>query len=316
MDHQMRINLSIIIPAYNEQGSVKKLLEKIYSEIKTNNFGTVEIIFVDDGSTDNTKLIVEDWFSKKKILSKLILFRTNRGKSSALNEAFQSAQGDIVITMDADLQDDPKEIKNFVSKINEGYDFVSGWKVKRKDPISKTFPSKIFNFITSKVSGIKLNDFNCGFKAYKNQVVKDLNIYGELHRYIPVIVNKLGYKISEIKVKHNERQFDKSKFGNERYLRGFLDLLTVLFLNNFRYRPLHLFGSVGLIFIVLGLIIEVYLVLNWLNNIGIGNRPLLFFGMLLIIVGVQSFFFGLIGEMLVGNSKVKINYDVKVFNEK
>ena len=188
-------------------------------------------------------------------------------------------------------------------------------RLKKRSNI-KTFPSKIFNFITSKVSGIKLNDFNCGFKAYKNQVVKDLNIYGELHRYIPVIVNKLGYKISEIKVKHNERQFDKSKFGNERYLRGFLDLLTVLFLNNFRYRPLHLFGSVGLIFIVLGLIIEVYLVLNWLNNIGIGNRPLLFFGMLLIIVGVQSFFFGLIGEMLAGNSKVKINYDVKVFNEK
>lgn len=315
MKSKINIDLTVIIPAFNEQGSIKKLLVNIVKEINNNNFGKVEIIVIDDGSTDNTSKIVENFFKQINIRSKLILFKSNRGKSAALNEGFICSKGDIVITMDADLQDDPREIKNFIIKINEGFDLVSGWKFNRKDPISKTLPSKFFNFITSKISGVKLNDFNCGFKAYRRDLIKDLNIYGELHRYIPVISNKLGYKISEIKVKHNERKFDKSKFGHERYLRGFLDLLTILFLNNYRYRPLHLFGSIGLLFILIGFLIELYLVFNWLNGIGIGNRPLLFLGILLLIVGVQSFFFGLIGEMLVGNNKNKIRYGIKKFHK-
>lgn len=312
----MKIDISIIIPAFNEQDSITILLNQIKKEQQINNFGVIEIIFIDDGSNDKTLLNASEWLSSNKIKAKLILFRVNRGKSAALNEAFFESKGDIVITMDADLQDDPSEIKNFILKLNQGYDLVSGWKINRKDPLSKTIPSKFFNFITSKTSGLKLKDFNCGFKAYKKDLVKDLKIYGELHRYIPILAHNMGYKVTQIPVKHNARRFDKSKFGIERYLRGFLDLLTVLFLNNYRYRPLHLFGSIGLAFVLLGSIIELYLVYHWFNGVGIGNRPLFLLGILLIIVGLQSFFFGLIGEMMVGNNKVKNKYQIKEFNEK
>ena len=217
--------------------------------------------------------------------------------------------------MDADLQDNPKEIKKFISKINEGFDLVSGWKYVRNDPLSKTLPSKIFNYITSKASGIKLHDFNCGFKAYTKDLVKELHLYGEHHRYIPIISHNLGYKITEIKVDHRSRKYDKSKFGIERYLRGFFDLFTVLFLKNYKSRPLHLFGSIGLAFIILGFLIELYLVFKWFMGFEIGSRPLFFLGILLLIVGIQSFFFGLIGEMIAGENKAKIKSSSKVFND-
>ena len=206
----------------------------------------------------------------------MISFKTNQGKSAALNLGFELANGSSVITMDADLQDDPREIKNFLNKLHNGFDLVSGWKFKRNDPLSKTLPSKIFNFITSKVTGIKLHDFNCGFKAYKHDLVKDLKIYGEMHRFIPCLAHSLGYKVSEIKINHKARKFGTSKFGVERYFRGFFDLLTVLFLNNYKYRPLHLFGSIGILFILIGFVIEMYLIYKWILGFQIGNRPLFF----------------------------------------
>lgn len=311
----MKIDLSIVIPTYNEQGSVSELILSIKKESEKNNFGNYEILFVDDGSTDETKKNIEKTLKKINVSSKIISFKMNQGKSYALNEGFTKAKGDIIITMDGDLQDNPKEIKNFISKINEGFDLVIGWKYIRKDPMSKTIPSKIFNYITSKASGIKLHDFNCGFKAYKKDLVKQLDLYGEHHRYIPIISHNLGYKISEIKVDHRPRKYDKSKFGFERYLRGFFDLFTVLFLKNYKSRPLHLFGTIGLIFIILGFLIELYLAFNWTIGIEIGNRPLFFLGILLLIIGMQSFFFGLIGEMIAGENKVKIKSSTKVINE-
>ena len=311
----MKIDLSIVIPTYNEQGSVSELISSIIKESEKNNFGNFEIIFVDDGSTDNTRRNIEKNLKKVKIFSKIISFRSNQGKSVALNEGFINARGEIVVTMDADLQDNPKEIKKFISKINEGFDLVSGWKYVRNDPLSKTLPSKIFNYITSKASGIKLHDFNCGFKAYTKDLVKELHLYGEHHRYIPIISHNLGYKITEIKVDHRSRKYDKSKFGIERYLRGFFDLFTVLFLKNYKSRPLHLFGSIGLAFIILGFLIELYLVFKWFMGFEIGSRPLFFLGILLLIVGIQSFFFGLIGEMIAGENKAKIKSSSKVFND-
>ena len=311
----MKIDLSIVIPAYNEQGSVSELISSIIKESEKNNFGNFEIIFIDDGSTDDTRRNIEKNLKKIKIFSRIISFRRNQGKSVALNEGFINARGEIVVTMDADLQDNPKEIKKFISKINEGFDLVSGWKYVRNDPLSKTFPSKIFNYITSKASGIKLHDFNCGFKAYKKDLVKELHLYGEHHRYIPIISHNLGYKITEIKVDHRSRKYDKSKFGIERYLRGFFDLFTVLFLKNYKSRPLHLFGSIGLVFIILGFLIELYLVFKWSMGFEIGGRPLFFLGILLLIVGIQSFFFGLIGEMIAGENKEKIKSSSKVFND-
>ena len=311
----MKIDLSIVIPTYNEQGSVSELISSIIKESEKNNFGNFEIIFVDDGSTDDTRRNIEKNLKKIKIFSKIISFRSNQGKSVALNEGFINARGEIVVTMDADLQDNPKEIKKFISKINEGFDLVSGWKYVRNDPLSKTLPSKIFNYITSKASGIKLHDFNCGFKAYTKDLVKELHLYGEHHRYIPIISHNLGYKITEIKVDHRSRKYDKSKFGIERYLRGFFDLFTVLFLKNYKSRPLHLFGSIGLAFIILGFLIELYLVFKWFMGFEIGSRPLFFLGILLLIVGIQSFFFGLIGEMIAGENKAKIKSSSKVFND-
>ena len=309
----MKKKISIIIPAFNEQGSISDLLSKIRNECKVNNYTNIEVICVDDGSSDNTAIIAEKKLKELKIKSKILSFKTNHGKSVALNEGFNNASGDIIITMDADLQDDPKEIVNFVNKIEEGFDLVSGWKFIRNDPYSKTIPSKFFNFITSKVSGIRLHDFNCGFKAYTKDLAKELNLYGEHHRYIPIISHNLGYKITEIKVKHHPRKYDSSKYGIERYLRGFFDLFTVLFLNNYKSRPLHLFGSIGLLFICFGFFIEFYLVFKWFLGFQIGMRPLFFLGILLLIVGIQSFFFGLIGEMIARKNNINVKYSIKKF---
>ena len=307
----MKTDLSIIIPAYNEEGSIRKLIDLIKNEVNKNDFGKVELLVIDDGSTDKTFKIADECLKKINITTTLISFKTNQGKSAALNLGFELANGSSVITLDADLQDDPREIKNFLNKLHNGFDLVSGWKFKRNDPLSKTLPSKIFNFITSKVTGIKLHDFNCGFKAYKHDLVKDLKIYGEMHRFIQCLAHSLGYKVSEIKITHKARKFGTSKFGVERYFRGFFDLLTVLFLNNYKYRPLHLFGSIGILFILFGFVIEMYLIYKWILGFQIGNRPLFFLGILMLIIGLQSFFFGLIGEMLVNKTKIKQKYLIK-----
>ena len=228
-----------------------------------------------------------------------------------MSEGFQLAEGDIIITMDADLQDDPAEIANLLKKIESGDDLVSGWKKNRHDPLQKTIPSKFFNLTTSLLTGIKLHDFNCGIKAYRKDVIKDIPVYGELHRYLPVLAHWQGFKIGEIVVEHHPRKFGKTKFGMGRFFKGFFDLLTVLFITRYRQRPLHLFGFLGLFSLFLGIIISIYLTIAWLQGYGIGQRPLLFLGILLIIVGLQSFSIGLIGEMIANTRDNKKFYKIK-----
>ena len=235
------------------------------------------------------------------LLSEAML-RRRFGKATALQAGFRVSQGDIIITLDADLQDDPKEIPRFIEALEDDYDLVSGWKEDRKDPLAKTIPSKFFNFVTSRMSGLKLRDFNCGFKAYRREVLEDLNVYGELYRYIPVVVHAKGFRVGEIAVSHRARQYGKSKYGFERFVRGFFDLFTIMFLISFQKRPLHLFGPVGVIVGSIGFLINLYLAVLWMQGQGIGDRPLLMLGTLMIIVGIQILIFGLLGEMIAAAS--------------
>jgi glycosyltransferase involved in cell wall biosynthesis len=269
-----------------------------------------EILFIDDGSTDGSLAKLKELRNRDRQV-KIVSFRKNYGKSAALSQGFKLAAGEIIITMDADLQDDPEEIPNLIDKINSGFDMVSGWKKKRNDPLSKTIPSKLFNRTTAILTGIRIHDFNCGLKAYRREVVKEIPVYGELHRYLPVLAHWLGYQVGEIVVKHHARRFGKTKYGLRRFFDGFFDLLTVLFLTRYRQKPMHLFGLLGLITFLLGSLILAYLTVLWFIGPGIGNRPLLFLGILLVIVGMQSFSIGLIGEMITNaRDEVRI-YSVK-----
>ena len=303
--------ISFIIPFFNESESLYLLYSKIISVVNTmhinNEIDCYEFWFIDDGSTDDSSCIVREIIALNANVH-LIVFRKNFGKAAALQAAFNRCNGDIVITMDADLQDEPEEIPRFIEKINEGYDLVSGWKYDRHDPIEKRLPSKLFNRVTARLSGVKLHDFNCGFKAYKKEVVKSIDVYGEMHRYIPVIAHRKGFRISEIKVKHNKREFGKSKYGFERYLRGLFDSFTVSFLNKYYDKPMHFFGKFGILFIVVGAAIGVYLAVLWFMGQGIGGRPLLSLAVLLIILGVQFFSIGLIGDMLL-DATYRSRYD-------
>lgn len=292
-----RCDVSVVIPLKNEAESLETLYEKIVENISPLGL-SFEIIFVDDGSTDDSFSIIKKLNNRDNRV-KGIRFRRNFGKSSALSAGFKLAKGDIVITMDADLQDDPVEIPRFIEMINKGYDVVSGWKKVRYDPISKTLPSKLFNKLTSIVTGVKIHDFNCGFKAYRNEVVKSLDIYGELHRYIPALAYGKGFSVGEIVVTHHPRKYGKSKYGWERLFKGFLDLFTVVFLTRFIKRPMHVFGSAGFILFLIGFVIDLYLVIHkFLTGALIGNRPLLMLGVLCMILGIQSLSIGLLGEMI------------------
>ena len=304
-----KLDLSIVIPLLNEEESIIELHDKIHKNVGKLEL-TYEICFIDDGSSDGSLSKLKE-VKKKNPNIKIISFRKNYGKSAALSEGFKLAAGDIIITMDADLQDDPDEIPNLIKKIEDGFDMVSGWKKKRHDPISKTIPSKFFNWTTSILTGIKIHDFNCGLKAYRHDVVKEIPVYGELHRYLPVLAHWMGYRVGEIVVKHHARKFGKTKYGLRRFFDGFFDLLTVLFLTRYRQKPMHLFGLLGLVTFFLGSIILAYLTVLWFIGPGIGNRPLLFLGILLVIVGMQSFSIGLIGEMIT-NTKDEIRiYSIK-----
>jgi glycosyltransferase involved in cell wall biosynthesis len=290
------MDVSIVIPLYNEKDSLKELTERVISQLKLLK-KKYEIIFIDDGSRDGSFDILLE-LKKQYTEIRIIRFRKNFGKSAALSEGFKRANGEMVITMDADLQDDPAEIPGFIKKLESGLDLVSGWKKKRHDPISKTVPSKLFNLATRILTGIKIHDFNCGIKAYRKAVIKAIPVYGELHRYLPVLAHWQGFKVGEIIVQHHARKFGKTKFGFRRFLSGFFDLLTVLFITRYGQKPLHLFGFVGLLSMFLGFSISLYLTILWFQGHGIGQRPLLFLGVLLVIVGVQSFTLGFIGEML------------------
>lgn len=293
-------SISVVIPLFNEEESLPELTEKIHT-VATRMGVVYEIIFVDDGSTDNSYTVIQK-LKQQYAAVKALRFRKNFGKSTALSEGFKMATGTYVITMDADLQDDPEEIPHLVNKLQDGNDLVSGWKKVRHDPVSKTIPSRFFNFVTRVMSGIRLHDFNCGLKAYRREVVKDVNLYGELHRYIPVLAKWEGYRrITEIVVHHHPRKYGQSKFGLSRFLKGFLDLITVVFLTRYVKRPLHFFGFFGSLSLLAGLGICGYLSFDWFLGTPIGQRPILFLGILLIMIGFQIISTGLIGEMLVHN---------------
>ena len=309
---QQRIDISVVIPLYNEHESLKELHQQLRSTLNRINV-RYELLFVDDGSTDNSFQVLRD-LKRTDHRIKIIRFRRNYGKSAALSVGFGEAQGDIVITMDADLQDDPAEIPGLVRRINEGCDLVSGWKKIRRDPITKTIPSRFFNFVTSLLTGIKIHDFNCGLKAYKKEVVKSVNVYGELHRYVPVLAHWEGFTIGEMVVQHRARRYGKTKFGIGRFWKGFLDLLTALFTTRYFRRPLHLFGFWGTIAFLAGLIIDGWLVVGWfLGETSLSNRPLFLGGVLLIIVGIQVVSIGLLGEMITKSRQAEEHYAIRDF---
>ncbi len=303
------MDVSVVIPLLNEEESLNELCQRVVEQLKklTNQY---EIIFVDDGSTDGSFELLKK-LKEKYPQIRILRFRKNFGKSTALYEGFKKAQGKYVITMDADLQDDPAEIPNLIAKLNDGFDLVSGWKKKRHDPISKTVPSKLFNYVTRLLTGIRIHDFNCGLKAYRHDVIKAIPVYGELHRYLPVLAHWQGFRVGEIIVQHHPRKFGRSKFGARRFLTGFFDLLTVLFITRYRQKPLHLFGFLGLLFGAAGLAILTYLTVLWFQGHGIGHRPLLFLGVLLVIVGAQSFSLGLIGEMITSTRDQNLKYVIR-----
>lgn len=291
-------DLSVIIPVLNERDSLPELYQRLTEILKEIN-REYEIIFVDDGGSDGSVELCRSLVESDARVT-LVELRRNFGKATALQAGFQVAKGAIIITMDADLQDDPVEIPRFLEALEEGVDLVSGWKQNRQDPLTKTVPSKLFNFATSVLTGIKLRDFNCGYKAYRREVVQSLDLYGELHRYIPVLAYASGFRTGEIPVIHHPRSHGKSKYSFERFLRGAFDLLTVLFLGSFKRRPLHLFGLIGIVLFGVGFVVDLYLSLLWLTGIAyIGNRPLLILGTLMIIVGVQVLIFGLLAEMVI-----------------
>ncbi len=302
--------LSIVVPLYNEEESLKPLLEEIRKGVKNLQI-RYEIIFVDDGSTDNSLKVIKE-LTRRDTRIRFISFRKNYGKSAALNAGFKSATGDVVITMDADLQDDPLEIPNLLDKIEEGYDLVSGWKKIRFDPFIKKYSSRFFNWVTRIFSGIKIHDFNCGLKAYRAEVVKSIYVHGELHRYIPVLAGWKGFKITETVVKHHPRRYGKTKFGISRFFKGFVDLITVIFTTRYIRRPLHLFGFVGFLSFVAGFVIDAILTFFWLfYHKPLSNRPLLLLGLLLMIVGVQLFAIGLLGEMMVHKFPTEDDINIK-----
>jgi glycosyltransferase involved in cell wall biosynthesis len=288
--------ISVVIPLLNEEGSLRELhgaLTKVLGGVGR----PYEILFVNDGSTDASATVLDDLAEEDPSVG-VIHFRRNFGKAAALDAGFKRAGGEIIFTMDADLQDDPEEIPNFLAKLDEGFDLVSGWKKKRHDPLGKTMPSKLFNFTVSSTSGLKLHDFNCGFKAYRRECVENLELYGELHRYVPVLVHWQGFRVAEMAVTHHPRQHGVSKYGVERMLKGFFDLMTVLLITRYRARPLHLFGLIGFLLSAAGFGCLAYLtVLKFLGE-SIGGRPLLMLGLLLVVVGVQLGATGLLGEMI------------------
>ncbi len=293
------MDISIVIPVYNEEENIFRLyseLKKTLSKLKK----SYELIFIDDGSTDKSFNILNEIHEKDKNV-KIIKFRKNFGQTAAISAGFENSEGDIIITMDADLQNDPKDIPRLMNKISEGYDVVSGWRKGRKDPLlMKKIPSKISNFLTRELTGVKIHDSGCTLKAYKKEALKNIELYGEMHRFIPAILSWKGFKVSEIPVTHNARKFGKTKYGAWRIMKGFLDLLVVVFWKKYSTRPIHLFGSLGILMGFFGFIISCYLTLmKILYNQSLTNRPLLLLGILLIILGVQFVIFGLLADIMV-----------------
>ena len=304
--------LSFVIPFMNEEATLAELYQRISAAVAP-TLGpseTFEVIFIDDGSTDNSLRVAEGLVKAHPEVS-LLELQGNFGKSAALAAGFTRARGRIVFTLDADLQDDPKEIPRFLAKLEEGFDLVSGYKQKRNDPISKVVPSRVFNWLVRTVTGVKLHDVNCGFKAYRDTVLKNVRLYGELHRFVPVLAHWKRFRIGEIPVEHHARRFGSSKFGGGRFFRGLMDLLTVVFLLRYGRRPAHFFGAVGSLTLAVGLVLFGYLSVIWLQGQSIGHRPLLILAVLLIVVGVQILATGLIAELIVHLARTELPYVLK-----
>ncbi len=294
------VAISIVVPVMNEQQNVSLLYDKLSAQL--DQLGKqYEIIFIDDGSTDNTFVELKKLYDAHPGVVRVVRFRRNFGKTPALVAGFGRARGKVVFTMDGDLQDDPEEIPRFLEKLDEGYDLVTGWKFPRLDPLSKTFPSRIFNRMVSVATGVYLHDINNGFKAYRREIIEDphLKLYGEFHRFVPVMAHWRGFRIAEIKVRHHPRRFGVSKFGARRFARGLVDLLNVLFLTSFLRTPLRLFGPLGFWTFLLGVVVDLYVVIrSFVTHFPIHNQPLLFVGILLMIFGVQFVLTGLQSEMI------------------
>lgn len=307
------MNISVVIPLFNEDESLPELFSWIEKVMLENNY-SYEIIAVDDGSKDKSWQVITTHAQKNPAI-KGIRFQRNYGKSAALQVGFEAAQGDVVITMDADLQDSPDEIPELYKMISvDAYHLVSGWKKKRYDPLTKTIPTKLFNAATRYVSGIhNLHDFNCGLKAYQNKVVKGIEVYGEMHRYIPVIAKWSGFdRITEKVVQHRERKYGKTKFGLERFVNGFLDLMSITFVGRYGKRPMHLFGTLGVLSFFFGILILIYLTVTKtiFGVVGMTNRPIFYLGILTIIVGTQLFVAGFLGELIARNGYDRNKYNI------
>jgi glycosyltransferase involved in cell wall biosynthesis len=288
--------ISVVVPIHNEERSVALLYDELRSALEP--LGREwETIFVDDGSTDGSFAALTRLHAAAANV-RVVRLRRNFGKSAALAAGFAQARGEVVVTIDGDLQDDPAEIPKLLAKLDEGFDLVSGWKTRRRDPLRRRVLSRVFNTVTRWISGVRLHDMNCGLKAYRADVVRGLRLYGELHRFIPVLAHHRGFRIAELPVNHRAREHGRSRYGLERYLRGFIDLLTVSFIGRYRHRPLHLFGGLGLTLSVAGTGILVYLTIDKLLGHAIGQRPLLLLGVLLVVVGLQIFSLGLITELI------------------
>lgn len=286
--------LSVVVPVHNEERSLAALTAELHAALAGRDW---EVVFVDDGSTDGSFAALTRLHAADPNV-RVVRLRRNFGKAAALAAGFDQARGDVVVTLDGDGQDDPGEIPRLLAKLDEGFDVVCGWKARRRDPLSRRILSRLFNAATSRVSGLRLHDVNCGLKAYRGEVARGLRIYGELHRFTPVLAHYEGYRVAELPVHHRARAHGRSRYGLERYIRGFLDLLTVSFMGRYRHRPLHLFGGLGLLLGLGGTVVLAYLTVLKLGGAAIGHRPLLTLGVLLVVVGLQFFSLGLISELL------------------
>ena len=303
--------LSVVIPVFNENASLAELYGEIVAAASRHHL-ELEIVFADDGSTDGSWATICD-FGRKDRRVRGVRLRRNFGKAAALSAGFDQSRGHILITMDGDLQDDPEEIPRFLDTLeSQGLDLVSGWKRTRQDPAGKRLPSRLFNWVTRRLAQVDLHDFNCGFKAYRREVLGEVAVYGELHRYIPVLASRRGFAVGEIEVHHRPRLHGVSKYGWDRLYKGLLDLITVLFITRYTRRPLHLFGAVGLVFLAGGFGINLYLAILWARGSYLSNRPLLLLGILLMLLGIQVLTTGLIGEMITfKNFRRRDSYSVK-----
>lgn len=304
------MRLSIILPLFNEKESIQELYDKIVKEIETHDLKPYEIIYINDGSTDGSLEVLKSLKAGNPNI-RIINFFRNYGKAAALSVGFKECAGEYVVTMDADLQDDPEEISRFIAlSEKENLDMISGWKKERHDPLEKRIPSKLFNYVTSKVGGIRLHDFNCGLKFYRNVVVKSLQnmLYGDMHRFIPLLAFWQGFKVGEMVVTHHPRPYGESKYGIARYMHGFLDLLTLAFLNRFKSRPMHIFGIFGILTLIPGTVINLYFLGLWAITRAIHIRPILLLGVVLMVVSLQFFSLGFISEMITQRTSKEDNY--------